>query len=121
MDRLEVPEPPAGPRVEREEAVAEEIRALAIAAEHVVRRRAEREVGDAPFLVDRDLAPRIDAAGPLPGAFRPRVVSVLARVRNRVERPHQLARDDVEGGEIAGGRAVDFAGDRHDDEPILAP
>jgi hypothetical protein len=36
-----------------------------------------------------------------------------------VERPHQLARDDVERAEIAGGRAVVFAGVRAGDDQIL--
>ncbi len=92
---LEVPEALAGARVEREQRVAEEVGALAIAAEHVVGRRAEREVGDPAPLVDRDLAPRVHAAGPLPCALGPGVVAELARVRDRVEGPHQLAGDDV--------------------------
>ena len=47
MDRLEVPESLARPRVERDDAVGEEIRAVSIGAVEVVGRRTGHEVDDA--------------------------------------------------------------------------
>src|SRR6476620_2997076 len=96
MHRLEVPQPFARARIEREERVAEKVVARTIAAVAVVRRRAKREVRNPASLVDGDLSPRVDAAGPLVRAFRPCVVAEFAWMRNRVEDPDHLAGQDVE-------------------------
>ena len=109
-DVLEVPEPLAGARVEREQAVAEQVRAGAVGAVVVVGRRAGREVGDAALRVDRDLAPGVGAADVLPGVLRPRLVAELAGMRHGVELPHQLAGDHVVGAQVAGRRHVALAG-----------
>ena len=98
---LVVPHALAGARVERDQAVRVEVAADAIGAVVVVGRRAGREVGDAAARVDRDLAPRVGAADVLPGVLGPRLVALLAGMRHRVERPHQLAGDDVEGAQRA--------------------
>ena len=58
MDHLEVPQALAGARIEREQAIAEQIRAGAIRAVEVVLRAGGRGVDDAALLVDRKLAPR---------------------------------------------------------------
>src|SRR4030095_59934 len=79
----------------------------------------KREVGDAALLVDRDLTPRVDAAGPLPGALRPGVVAELSWIGNRVKRPRELAGHDVVGAKIARRRAVAFAGLGSRDEQVL--
>ena len=71
--------------------VAEEIVAGAIAAVLIDRGCAERHVDDAALDVDGDEAPDVDAGAILPAVARPRVVELLARLRNRSERPHQLA------------------------------
>ena len=70
---LEVPEPLAGPRVERDQAVAEQIGALAVAAVEVVLRAAGRDVDDAALRVDRLLAPVVGAADGLPRVRRGQV------------------------------------------------
>ena len=119
MDGLEVPQALAGARVEREQAVAEQVRADAVGAVEIVGRRAGREVGDAALLVDGDLAPGVGAADVLPGVLRPGVVAELARMRNGVERPDQLAGEDVVRAEIAGRRSVAFAGRRAQDDQVL--
>ena len=69
--------------------------------------------------VDGHLAPVVDAADVLPGVLRPRVVPELARPRHGVERPHQLARDDVVGADVAGRRHVAFASRAADDDEVL--
>ena len=78
MDELVMPEALAGAEVEREDAVAEEIGAFAVAAVHVVSGRAEREIADAALLIDRDFAPGIDAAD-----VRPGVLAATCRSRAR--------------------------------------
>ena len=98
---LEVPQVLAGVRVGRDDARAEEIVAGAIAAVLIDRGRAERHVDDAALDVDGDEAPDVDARAILPAVARPRVVELLARLRNRSERPHQLAGVDVPGAHIA--------------------
>ena len=60
-------------RVERHDAVGEEIRAVTIAAVEVVARRAGRDVDDAARLVDGELAPVVDAAAGLERGIRPGV------------------------------------------------
>jgi hypothetical protein len=56
MDHLEVPEALAAARIEREQAVAEQIRTVTIAAVEVVARRAGRYIDDAELGVDRGFA-----------------------------------------------------------------
>ena len=73
-----------------------------------------------PFLrVDRDLAPRVGAAGVLPCVGRPGVVAELARTRNGVERPDQPACDHVVGAQVAGRRSVAFAGVGSDNDQVF--
>src|SRR5690606_25368982 len=99
-----MPEALARARVERDETIAEQVRADAIRAVVVVGRRAERDVDDAALRVDRHLAPRVDAAGIPIRVLRPRVVAELAGLRNRVKRPGELARHDVVRADVAGRR-----------------
>ena len=91
MHELKMPEAFAGVKVEREQAVAEQIVAEAIAAVEIEGWRAEREIADAALLVDRELSPRIGAAGGLPRVGRPGVVAEFSRPRDRVKDPQQLA------------------------------
>ncbi len=57
----------------------------------------DRQVDQARFFVDRDLRPHAGVAVGRPRLVLPRVVAELARSRNRVERPEQLAGLHVEG------------------------
>ena len=119
MHRLEVPEPLAGARVEREEAVGEEILADAIRAVEVVVRRSGRDVDDAAFFVDRHRAPVVHAADVLVGLLRPRVVAELAGQRHRVELPLLLTRDDVVRADVARRVHEGFAGRRSQNHQVL--
>ena len=117
--RLEVPQALAGARVERDQAIGEQVGADAVGAVVVVGGRAGREVGDAALLVDRQLAPGVRAADVFPRVFRPRLVAELAWMRHGVELPDQLAGEHVVGAKIAGRRHVAFAGRRSEQNQVL--
>src|SRR4029079_10194887 len=120
MHQLVMPETLAGPCIERNETVREQIVANAIAAEEIESRRAEGNKCDPVLLVDRELAPGVNAAGFLVRTLWPRVVAELTRMRNAVEDPRDLAGDDVIGLHVGGGRIVSGALCRQrDDEQML--
>src|SRR5215212_4556305 len=101
MHRLEMPQALAGPSVERDQTVAEQIRPDAVGAIVIVSRRADRQVDDATFLIDAHLTPDIDAADVFVGVLWPGVVAKLAGLRNRVKHPFQFTRNDVVGADVA--------------------
>ena len=77
------------------------------------------EIGDAPHWIDGDFSPRVHAADVLPRVRRPRVVTELARMRNRVKLPRELAGDDVVRANISCGRHVVLAGRRAEDDQVF--
>src|SRR5690606_1635046 len=77
MNRLEVPEPLTGPGIEGENAVAEQIVAVAIRTVEVVARGARRHEHDAALDVDGRLAPVVHAAESVRGVVRPRIRAEL--------------------------------------------
>ena len=83
MDQLLMPAANAGGRVERDQRVGVEVGARPVAAVEVVRRRAQRQVHQAPRLVDAHRRPDVDAGPPLPGIGRPGVVAGLVRAAAR--------------------------------------
>ena len=119
MHVLEMPQPLARSRVEREQAVGKEIRANPIGAVEIVRARSGGKVRNAARGIDRDLAPRVRAADVLPRVLWPGVVPELTGMRHCVKLPHEFAGDDVVGAEIAGRRQVAFAGRRPEQDEIL--
>src|SRR5262249_33342884 len=119
VDHLEVPDAPAGPGIQRNQAVAEEIRARSIGAVEVVFRTARRDVDDAAGGVDRELGPGVGAADRLPRVLRPRVVSELAFARDRVERPDEATGTDVVRAHVAGRRVVLLIGRRAENDQVL--
>src|SRR5690606_41100788 len=90
-DRLEMPEPLAGTRIERDDAVPEEIVAVPIAAVEVVARGARRDEHDAALDVDRRFAPVVHASERVRGVVRPRVGTEFPGPRHRMEDPNELA------------------------------
>ena len=104
MHRLEMPEPLAGARVERDQAIAEEIRARPVCAVEIVGRRTGRHVDDPALLVDGELAPAVRAADVLVRVLRPCVVAVLARSRDGMELPDEVAGQHVVRANVAGRR-----------------
>ncbi len=87
VDDLIVPEALAGPRIERDQAVREQILTGPVAAVEVEPSGPERHVRDAARLVDRQLAPVVDAAMAGARVFRPRVRAGIAVCRAANGRP----------------------------------
>ena len=91
MNELSIPLQRPRRRVERDDGVAVQVCALAVAAVVVGGRRADRRVDDPPLGVDREKRPDVGPGAVLPALAFPCVDSGLARARHRVERPQQLA------------------------------
>ena len=119
MDHLEVPQPLARPCVERDERVAEQIRAVPVGAVEVVSRRAGGKENDAALGIDGELAPCIGAADVFPGIRRPGVVAEFTGMRDGVEPPRLFAGDDVVRANVAGRREVALAGRGAEDDQVL--
>ena len=83
MDGLEMPPIGAGGCVQRDDRVAEKIRACAIDADEVGRRRAHRKEDETPRRIGCDRRPDVRRAGRSPGAGRPRLCATLAVTWNR--------------------------------------
>ena len=121
MGGLEEPLQLAGGRVERQQRRPVEIRAQPIAAIEVRRRSADRNVGDAALLIDRDEAPCVRPRAIDPLLVLPRAVVGFAGLRHGVENPHHLAGPHIPGADItrrspAGGLLRVIAGD--DEIPV---
>ena len=95
MHTLEVPEALAGPNVQRDDAIAEQIVPRAEPAEVVVRGRVGRQIDDPPFRVGGHGCPRVDVAAPLPGVALPGLVAELTGPGDDVELPEVLPRARV--------------------------
>ena len=106
MDGLEVPHPLAGVGVEADDALREQVVAEPVAAVEVVRRRRDRQVDVAKFLVDRHHVPDVRVAAVLPGVVLPCVDAVLALLRNRVEDPLHLAGAHVVAADVSRRRRL---------------
>src|SRR5829696_7372175 len=106
MDRLEMPETFAAASVEREQAVAEQILAVAIAAVEVVACSAGRYVDRAGLDIDRGFAPVVHAAVVTEPALGPRVRAELAGAWHGVEDPLQGAGAHVVGMDVGRCRSV---------------
>ena len=118
LQALKVPDPPARVRVQRDDAVGEEIVAHPVHAVEVVRRRPRGEEDHPPLLVDGDAGPGVRPAGHLPRVGRPGVVAVLARVRNGVEGPANLPGRDVVGPDVARRAGQRFRHRGADDQQV---
>ena len=119
MDRLEVPEPLSRARIERDQAVREEVLAEPIATIEVVGRRSGRHVHDPALVVDREGAPVVGAADVLVRLLRPRVVAELSRPRNCMELPDLPAGDHVVGADVSRWGDEGFAGGGPKDQQVL--
>ena len=102
VDDLVVPDAATGPRVETDDAVREQVVALAVAAVEVVRRSADRQVDVAEFQVGGHRRPDVGAADPFGGAVLPGRVAELAAAGHGMEGPQQLAGTGVVTADVAG-------------------
>ena len=99
-----MPESFARGGVEGQEAVAEEIAAVAIASPEIEGGRSRGQVDDATGVIDGKAAPGVGAPHVFPGVFRPGVVPELAGPGDGPEGPADLARADVVGAYVSRGR-----------------
>ena len=102
MHQLEVPFAFAGFDVECNQAGAEQVVARAEAAVKVDGGAVGRNVNDAAFLVGRQRCPGRNVAGPFPRVVFPGFVAKLARSRQYVEFPQELAGLLVVAKDVAG-------------------
>ena len=120
MDQLEVPDAPAGARIQADQALPEEPVAGPLAAVIVVGGGAEGQVDEAQRLVRAHQRPDVGAARRLPGTLLPRLVAELSFPGDGAEEPPLLAGADVEASHLAGrhdlreGDVVDLRSHHHD-------
>ena len=99
-----MPEIFTGAGIKREETVGKQIRARAIRTVEIIRSGTKGKIGDTTFLVNRHSTPVIGSPNIFPGVFGPRIVTVLARMRNGVEDPCHfsgayIVRTNIPGGD----------------------
>src|SRR5689334_25159880 len=119
VNRLEVPEVFARPRIQSEKRIGVEIIARAVSAVKFVLCRCERKIDDTALYINCDLAPYIDAAHVFVRVRRPRIVSGFAGARNRMKDPDKFAGADVECANISGRCEIPFAGKATDDDQVF--
>ena len=106
MGHLEVPHALARTCVETKQRLAEQVRALALAAIPVVTWRADREIHETARAVHGERRPDVRVPHVRPRTVLPRVVAQLARLRNSLEAPYALAGAHVEGLDVPRGIAA---------------
>src|SRR5262249_10361943 len=84
-----------GLRIKSDQTVAEKIVPRTVAAVKIKARCTERHICNASVFIDRHLAPIVNAAAGFIELCRPGVITELARMRNGMENPGQLARPDI--------------------------
>ena len=104
VNHLEVPDAPAGFRVERDQRVGVEVRPGTPSAVRRRRRRGERDVDISELLVSRHRVPGADVAGHLPRFVAPRIGAEFACLRDHVKRPQEPARLRVKSAHVFGRR-----------------
>src|SRR5436853_1998450 len=97
MDRLEMPFALTGLQVDAHQRFRKQVVARTMSAVEIGGGRFDRQIDQAEFFVDRDLRPYTSISVNVSGPVLPRVVTELAFLRDRVERPEQLSGAQVEG------------------------
>ena len=111
MNELVVPDPFAGPDVEADDALGEEVVARPVAAVPVVGGDLGRQVEVAQLLVDRELRPDAGVAGVAPRLVFPGLDPEVVSLRHDVEDPEPLAGPRVVSADVAWrGRVSGFDG-----------
>ena len=103
VDGLVVPDPLPGGRIQRNQALGEEVLAWPVAAVVVACAQLDGQVDVPQRGVGAQRGPHGGVARVRPGIVFPGVVSVLAGLGDGVEGPAKLARDRVEAAHVAGG------------------
>ena len=99
--------------VDADDGLREEVVAGPVPAVHVVGGRRGRHVDVAELLVGGEERPDRRVAAELPGAVTPGLRAVLARLRNGVEDPLELAGADIEGAHVAADVLLGVEGVAH--------
>src|SRR5215472_11189462 len=97
---LKMPDAFARLRLQSKQAVCKQVVANAVGAVEIKCGRARGNVYDSTLGIDRHARPVVSGAARFPGIFRPGVVTELARMRNGVERPAQLAAAHIVGADV---------------------
>src|SRR4051794_5757168 len=119
MNHLEVPQPLSGSRIERQQAIGEQVGAGTVGAVKVVLGAGRGSVHYAPLLVDRKLTPNVCATYLLPCVLGPALVSILTGMWDRVKGPNHVARWDVESPQMARRGTVSLIRRRAENQQIL--
>ena len=112
LDGLEMPDSFARAGVQSQQRIGEQVVAHAIGAVEVIGGRPGGHEDHTSLFVQRHTGPIVGRSGILPRFLGPRIVAELARMRNGVKRPANLAGADVEGADVTGCRRQVFA--RHE-------
>src|SRR6266446_1639328 len=97
-----MPDSLAGPRVQGEQTICEEIVADAIGAVEIKSSGARGSVENSALGIERHASPIVGGAASLPGIFWPRVVAEFTGTRNSVKRPAQFAGSNIVSANVAG-------------------
>src|SRR5690606_9345125 len=97
VNGLEMPQSFAGMCIQRQDAIAKQVASGPIRTVVVIRRRSNRKIGNAAIFINRNLTPCVGAAYIFIGLLRPSVITIFTGMRNGVENPYQLTRDDMIG------------------------
>ena len=106
MHHLEMPQALAGPGIQGQQSVGEQICAAAIHAVEIVFRARGGRVDNSACLVDGELAPDIRSAHAIAGILRPRVIPEFTGARNGMERPGEISRANIKCADIARRRTI---------------
>src|SRR5271168_2130857 len=106
MGHLEVPDTLAPPGLHANEALSKETIARPVHPVVIVRRRSERQVHVAEFVVGAQHRPEVCGTSRLRGSVLPGVVTEVALVRDRVEGPKQFAGSDIKAAHVAGRHSL---------------
>jgi hypothetical protein len=101
VDQLIVPAPLAGTKIDRDQALGEQVVPRTVTAVVIASRQFDRHVDQAELFVDAHLRPDTGIASVRPRIVQPRVVAELAGPRDGVENPEAFAGANVEAANVA--------------------
>ncbi len=118
-DCLKMPDPLPRLRLQRDQAIGEQIIADPVSAVKIRHGRAGWNVNNSPTGIDGHAGPIVGSAGGLPCVPRPGVVPKLPGVRDGMKRPAQFSGSHIKGSNIPRRRWRGFGIPAADDEQIL--
>ena len=120
MHALKMPKPLARTRIQRQQRVGIEIVAQAVASVKVHHGRTRGHVHNAVRRIQSHACPVVRCARRQPRVRRPRLSTGLARMRNRVKGPNELARAHIKRADVSRWRRMRFRiPSAHDDQVLV--